>query len=163
MWAKVITIKWTKDLNYFSLCALNVFNTRVSQFELNYWNKLTFSRHSNLLTCTCVSQSLPTVLLHTQKGLLFLNQKSTYFKGVVYVGALGRSICLPVSDTLISGLAVSTNELMSWIRCNWWRRHTIQNVQGWGYSRGPFHKTSLTNKPGLFQLVWLIVSWFGSK
>ncbi len=25
-----------KHLNYFSLCALNVFNTRVSQFELNY-------------------------------------------------------------------------------------------------------------------------------
>ncbi len=30
-------------------------------------------------------------------------------------------------------------------------------------SRGLFHKTSLPNKPGLFQLVWLIVSWFGSK
>ncbi len=29
----------TKDLNYFSLCALNWFNTQVSQFELNYWNK----------------------------------------------------------------------------------------------------------------------------
>ncbi len=39
MWAKIITIKRTKDLNYFSLCALNLFNTRVSQFELNYWNK----------------------------------------------------------------------------------------------------------------------------
>ncbi len=32
----------TKDLNYFSLCAFNLFNTRVSQFELNYWNKLIF-------------------------------------------------------------------------------------------------------------------------
>ncbi len=39
MWAKIITIKRTKDLNYFSLCAFNLFNTRVSQFELNYWNK----------------------------------------------------------------------------------------------------------------------------
>ncbi len=38
---------------YFSLCALNLFNTRVSQFELNYWNKWTFPRHSNLLRCTC--------------------------------------------------------------------------------------------------------------
>ncbi len=28
---------------------------------------------------------------------------------------------------------------------------------------GLFHKTSLPNKPGLFQLVWLFVSWFGSK
>ncbi len=26
---------------------------RVSQFELNYWNKWTFPRHSNLLRCTC--------------------------------------------------------------------------------------------------------------
>ncbi len=49
-----ITIKRTKDLNYFSLCALNLFNTRVSQFELNYWNKWTFPRHSNLLRCTCI-------------------------------------------------------------------------------------------------------------
>ncbi len=47
-------IKRTKDLNYFSLCALNVFNTQVSQFELNYWNKWTFPRHSNLLRCTCI-------------------------------------------------------------------------------------------------------------
>ncbi len=53
MWAKIITIKRTKDLNYFSLCALNLFNTWVSQFELNYWNKWTFPRHSNLLRCTC--------------------------------------------------------------------------------------------------------------
>ncbi len=40
--------------NYFSLCALNLFNIRVSQFELNYWNKWTFPRHSNLLRCTCI-------------------------------------------------------------------------------------------------------------
>ncbi len=44
---KSITIKRTKYLNYFSLCALNLFNTRVSQFELNYWNKWTFH------LCTC--------------------------------------------------------------------------------------------------------------
>ncbi len=54
MWAKIITIKRTKDLNYFSLCALDLFNTRVSQFELNYWNKWTFPRHFNLLRCTCI-------------------------------------------------------------------------------------------------------------
>ncbi len=42
-----------EDLNYFSLCAFNLFNTWVSQFELNYWNKWTFPRHSNLLRCTC--------------------------------------------------------------------------------------------------------------
>ncbi len=54
MWAKIIRIKRTKDLNYFSLCALNLFNTRVSQFELNYWFKWTFPRHSNLLKRTCM-------------------------------------------------------------------------------------------------------------
>jgi len=42
MWAKIITIKRTKDLNYFSLCAFNLFNTRVSQLEFNYWNKKLF-------------------------------------------------------------------------------------------------------------------------
>ncbi len=54
MWAKMITIKITKDLNYFSLCAFNLFYSRISQFELNYWNKWTFPRHSNLLRCTCI-------------------------------------------------------------------------------------------------------------
>ncbi len=52
---KSITTKRTKDLNYFSLCALNSCNTQVSQFELNYWNKWTFPQHSNLLSCTCIS------------------------------------------------------------------------------------------------------------
>ncbi len=46
-------LKEPKTLNYFSLCALNLFNTQVSQFELNYWNKWTFPRHYNLLRCTC--------------------------------------------------------------------------------------------------------------
>ncbi len=55
MWAKIITIKGTKDLNYFSLCALNLFNTQVSQFELNYWNKWTFPQHSNLLRSSCIT------------------------------------------------------------------------------------------------------------
>ncbi len=30
MWAKIITIKSNKVLNYFSLCALDLFNTQVS-------------------------------------------------------------------------------------------------------------------------------------
>ncbi len=42
IWDKIVTIKRTNDLNYFSLCAFNLFNTQISQFELNYWNKLTF-------------------------------------------------------------------------------------------------------------------------
>ncbi len=57
MWDKIITIKRTKDLNYFSLCAFNLFNTQISQFEFNYWNKWTFPRHSNLLRCTCTWQN----------------------------------------------------------------------------------------------------------
>ncbi len=57
MWA-LITIKRTKDLNYFSLCALNLFNTQVSQFELNYCNKWTFPQNSNLLRCTCINKNV---------------------------------------------------------------------------------------------------------
>ncbi len=35
----------------------------VSQFELNYWNKYTFPRHSNLLRCTCIwYHSNPTLI-----------------------------------------------------------------------------------------------------
>ncbi len=58
MWAEIITIKITKDLNYFSLCAFNLFNTQVSQFELNSWNKWTFPSYSNLLRCTCISHNI---------------------------------------------------------------------------------------------------------
>ncbi len=56
MWAKIITIKRTKDLNYFSLCALNLFNTQVSQIELNYWNKWTFhiQMYWDAHVCVCV-------------------------------------------------------------------------------------------------------------
>ncbi len=49
VFVKCEPIKRTKDLNNFSLCALNLFNTQVSQFVLNYRNKWTFPRHSNLL------------------------------------------------------------------------------------------------------------------
>ncbi len=34
-------------------------------------------------------------------------------------------VCLPISDKPTSGIAVSTNELMGWIRCDRWGRHTI--------------------------------------
>ncbi len=36
----------------------------------------------------------------------------------------------PFSDTPISGLGVSTNELMTWIRCVWLRRHAKHAVLG---------------------------------
>ncbi len=68
MWDKIITIKRTKDLNYFSLWAFNLFNTQVSQFELNYWNKWTFPRHSNLLRCTCIWLNNPEIDLIKQKS-----------------------------------------------------------------------------------------------
>ncbi len=72
MWAKIITIKRTKDLNYFSLCALNLFNTWISQFELNYWNKWTLPRHSNLLRCTCITIQFICIILSILMYLIWL-------------------------------------------------------------------------------------------
>ncbi len=34
-----------------------IYLIHVSQFELNYWNKWTFPRHSNLLRCTCMKRA----------------------------------------------------------------------------------------------------------
>ncbi len=67
MWAKIITIKRTKDFNYFSLCAMNLFNKRVSQFQLNYWNKWIFPRHSNLLRCTYIYSALLCIAVHPKR------------------------------------------------------------------------------------------------
>ncbi len=64
-------------LNYFSLCALNLFNTQVSQFELNYWNKSTFPRHSNLLRCTC-SWRTTLQILKENKGKILSKFKWVY-------------------------------------------------------------------------------------
>ncbi len=38
--------------------------SRVSQFELNYWNKRTFLRHSNLLRWTCMSKKEFSLVIH---------------------------------------------------------------------------------------------------
>ncbi len=52
------------------------------------------------------------------------------------------SIYLHLYATLTSGLAVSTNELMSWIRCDYrWGRHT--KCAGLGYSRTGLRATDL--------------------
>ncbi len=51
------------------MCALHFFNTRVSQFELNYWNKWTFPWHSNLLRCTCILKAFTHKLKHSLNGL----------------------------------------------------------------------------------------------
>ncbi len=85
MWAKIITIKRTKDLNYFSLCALNLFNTRVSQFEMNYWNKLTFPQHSNLLRCTCILfyHSIYLLFYHIYCIFLFMHLSVWSFSGTL--------------------------------------------------------------------------------
>ncbi len=83
MWAKIITIKITKDLNYFSLCAFNLLNTRISQFELNYWNKYTFPQHSNLLKCSCTSLCLNSCI-----NLFILYLGYTAFNGVDFEGTI---------------------------------------------------------------------------
>ncbi len=70
-------LKGTKDLNYFSLSALHLFNTQVSQFELNYWNKWTFPRHSNLLRCTCIYIYIY-IYIWKQKGLFIQKLKFCY-------------------------------------------------------------------------------------
>ncbi len=48
------------------------------------------------------------------------------------------------------------------IRFNTMRFDAMQKIWSLLMPRGLFHKTSLPNKPGLFQLVWLIVKLFGS-
>ncbi len=78
MWDKIITIKRTTDLNYFSLCALNLFNTRVSQFELKYWNRVTFPRHSNLLRCTWIYINLHILFLKMVVNTKILDSKALY-------------------------------------------------------------------------------------
>ncbi len=83
MWAKIITIKRTKDLNYFSLCALNLFNTRVSQFELNYLNKWTFPRHSTLMRCTCTWRKKWFVLIWQHTKSTFKSVRKTNFDSIL--------------------------------------------------------------------------------
>ncbi len=57
--------------------------------KVQFWFHGTFK--DAVVLCDGMSQSLPTLLLHTQKCVLFLHQKSTYFMGVVWVGTLGCS------------------------------------------------------------------------
>ncbi len=83
MWTKIITIKRTKDLNCFSLCALNLFNTWVSQFELNYWNKWTFPRHSNLLRSTCI-------YMHS----CYVNRNLYFWMRLIAINCLTALVCI---------------------------------------------------------------------
>ncbi len=105
MWAKIITIKRTKDLNYFSLCALNLFNTRVSQFELNYWNKLTFPRHSNLLRCSCMCVCVCVCVYYFNPVSLFVYLLIFMFfllQGVLPIVTFSIHISLVFAHALIS-------------------------------------------------------------
>ncbi len=71
---KIITIKRTKDIKLLQSECIE-FNAQVSQFELNYWNKLTFPWHSNLLRCTCIVKSpslSPSNYLSIQKHSTFI-------------------------------------------------------------------------------------------
>ncbi len=55
MWAQIITIKRTKGLKTTSVCVHWIYLIhRFYQLELNYWNKITFPRHSNYWDCTCI-------------------------------------------------------------------------------------------------------------
>ncbi len=57
MWAKIISIKRTKDLNYFSLCAFNLFNNKFHNLSLTaeindlfhniliYWDAPVYASH----------------------------------------------------------------------------------------------------------------------
>ncbi len=100
MWAKIITSKRTKDLNYFSPCALNLFNTRVSQFELNYWNKWTFPWHSNL-SCTCMF-FLGVVRVTRQKKTIPVNKHYFVFRQVQHCNI---------------SLSASSDDTSTWTQC----------------------------------------------
>ncbi len=142
MWAKIITIKRTKDLNYFSLCALNLFKTRVSQFELNYWNKLTFPWHSSLLRCTCIISLLdgPPLelpvrwdLLSQAGGLIFQPQPELWklwawpLRGTSsYAGLLTEIV-----ETILHSRAPSTRKhyVLKWkVFTSWCSDHQLDPV-----------------------------------
>ncbi len=101
MWAKIITIKRTKDLNYFSLCTFNLFNTRVSQFELNYWNKLTFPQHSNLLRCKCQT-------VHSSSYVFILIIKQNYHKYLIMKQNNSQTFLYLLFFILVCGFEIST-------------------------------------------------------
>ncbi len=148
MWATIITIKRTKDLNYFSLCALCLFNIRVSQFVLNYWNKWTFPRHSNLLRCTCIcsTQSVvkkisdglytpmwcdPVPFTHTHK------HKTSYAKNV---HAFEQSI----ANISTNNRGVTIHRYGSIYRYNVWRYDASMpciKYRYLSYKKGPLQQT----------------------
>ncbi len=86
MWAKIITIKRNKDLNNFILCAFYLFNTQVSQFVLNYWNKWTFPRHSNLLYAPVSNIALKCSKLILRMLVDSLSQQTFYWLMCAMVG-----------------------------------------------------------------------------
>ncbi len=64
-------MKWNvEDVNRDKMIDRPVYSDRVRVTDAVVWRD-------------SMSQSLPTLLLHTQRCVLFLHQKSTYFKGVV--------------------------------------------------------------------------------
>ncbi len=166
MWAKIITIKRTKDLNYFSLCALNLFNSRVSQFELNYWNKWTFPRHSNLLICTCILGMCISISESHTIPLSMHSQRYNTFKIDMKQLAMRCNTIHPYYDAVEFDFDPIQHDSM---QCDTIKKYI--NFLFFGSVRQRIinermclfiHKTSLQNRPGLLQLVWLIVKLFGS-
>ncbi len=134
MLAKIITIK---DLNYFSLCSFNLFNTQMLQFELNYWNKWTFPWHSNLLRCTCIhtlqsaadgcNNRMPVSIgsfSYTRSGLVSLVRSQFH-----------RSSNVTWSDRL-KGNSADAGWWWFWLRGWWWWMHWVLRAQKLKISQG---------------------------
>ncbi len=98
-WSPVLSFHslWSNpnpNLNYFSLCALNLFNTRVSQFDLNYWNKWTFPRHSYLLRCTFIFQYRSLSLSLSLSIYIYIYYIITLYIFNFYINIVLTFICL---------------------------------------------------------------------
>ncbi len=104
--SQIITIKRTNDLNYFSLCALNVFNTRVSKFKLNY---------TRIISVHHASMFIPI-------ANMFLCQKDCTFVLFFYVVILYWSICLRCASKRSIALCVTIRSVCF---CIWLLQHFI--------------------------------------
>ncbi len=90
-----------------------------------YQHPAHINTHIAKLTSAASAKTLPVVFPHTHKAKVDIQITSTEkYPQPWSTPSTAHFVCLPISDTPTSGLAVSTNELMSWIRCDRWGRHT---------------------------------------
>ncbi len=127
-----------------SLCALDLFNTRVSQFELNYWNKLTFPQHSNLLRGTCKRSEIESKrVICIWKLLLWTHIYAV--KITLYASETDNCKASKPTKKLIRVIAgtlgvakstVWTGELINIIRCNvYWQEFNSTSHQKGGAAK----------------------------